>query len=554
MVFDFCIIGAQQDYNERNCSVRMYRENGTMQKKSKVEIETRRQVGRYDAIVFGASVGGVRAAIGLAKENRKVLLTEETDWIGGQLTAQGVPPDENRFIEEKGCTESYRFFRKKIRDYYRSLPDVTQEAKADMFLNPGKAWVCRLSFEPKVALRLLEEEMRPYLEGGQIDLRKNTIVLECTAEADLVTGAVIADLRTGSREYVTAPYFIDATDCGDFLPIAGVEYRMGREAGSETGEEGAAETADEQDMQPATWVVALELREKLAEEDRMKKPAEYDYFSSLGVTYGDDPLFSWYIPTLDGKGKRKFRMFNEDPEKGLAGLWEYRRVRAKEIFCKPTTEISLINWPQQDYSFGNVFGNDLAGYHRHMAKQLALCLAYWIQNEAPTETGGKGYPVRLSKETFDTEDGCAKAPYIRESRRIVALRTVTEGDVSADKNAGPKFFEDSVGVGHYSIDFHFTTKSGETFNRATVPFEIPLSALIPVRVKNVLPGCKNIGVTHITNGCYRLHPIEWNIGESVGLLVAYCLENGCLPREVTGKRLREYQGRLKQNGVQLHWD
>jgi hypothetical protein len=44
-----------------------------------------------------------------------------------------------------------------------------------------------------------------------------------------------------------------------------------------------------------------------------------------------------------------------------------------------------------------------------------------------------------------------------------------------------------------------------------------------VRVRNLLPACKNIGATHITNGCYRLHPVEWNIGESAGLLAAFCI-------------------------------
>ena len=34
--------------------------------------------------------------------------------------------------------------------------------------------------------------------------------------------------------------------------------------------------------------------------------------------------------------------------------------------------------------------------------------------------------------------------------------------------------------------------------------------------ENLLPACKNLGVTHITNGCYRLHPVEWNIGEAAG--------------------------------------
>ncbi len=46
------------------------------------------------------------------------------------------------------------------------------------------------------------------------------------------------------------------------------------------------------------------------------------------------------------------------------------------------------------------------------------------------------------------------------------------------------------------------------------------------------PAGKNIGTTHITNGCYRLHPVEWNIGEVAGALAAYCLDHAATPRAV----------------------
>jgi hypothetical protein len=63
-------------------------------------------------------------------------------------------------------------------------------------------------------------------------------------------------------------------------------------------------------------------------------------------------------------------------------------------------------------------------------------------------------------------------------------------------------------------------------------------------------------VTHITNGCYRLHPVEWNIGESAGALAAYCLQQHCAPRQVYRKiQLREnYQKVLTDKlGIQLAW-
>jgi hypothetical protein len=82
-----------------------------------------------------------------------------------------------------------------------------------------------------------------------------------------------------------------------------------------------------------------------------------------------------------------------------------------------------------------------------------------------------------------------------------------------------------------------------------------LGALLPVRVENLIPACKNLGVTHITNGCYRLHPVEWNIGEAAGLLAAFCLQNRLAPRQVREQagHLEAFQSLLQQQGVVLAW-
>jgi NADPH-dependent 2,4-dienoyl-CoA reductase/sulfur reductase-like enzyme len=74
---------------------------------------------RADLAIIGGSTGGCAAALAAVKSGQRVILTEETDWIGGQFTSQGVPPDEHSYIERFGCTDSYRQFRNRIRDYYR---------------------------------------------------------------------------------------------------------------------------------------------------------------------------------------------------------------------------------------------------------------------------------------------------------------------------------------------------------------------------------------------------------------------------------------------------
>ncbi|HEY8551635.1 MAG TPA: FAD-dependent oxidoreductase, partial [Vicinamibacterales bacterium] len=116
-------------------------------------------------------------------------------------------------------------------------------------------------------------------------------------------------------------------------------------------------------------------------------------------------------------------------------------------------------------------------------------------------------------------------------------------------------FPDSVGVGSYRIDLHPSSGGDNYVDVSSLPFQIPLGALIPRRVENLLPGCKNIGTTHITNGCYRLHPVEWNIGEAAGALAGFCLDRKEPPRRVRNHKplLEEFQASLVQEGIELAW-
>ena len=98
-------------------------------------------------------------------------------------------------------------------------------------------------------------------------------------------------------------------------------------------------------------------------------------------------------------------------------------------------------------------------------------------------------------------------------------------------------FDDTVGVGSYRIDLHPSTAGRGYLDIATYPFQIPLGALVPQRIENLLASGKSLGVTHITNGCYRLHPVEWNVGEAAGALAAFCLERRTGPRCGSAGRL-----------------
>jgi hypothetical protein len=248
---------------------------------------------------------------------------------------------------------------------------------------------------------------------------------------------------------------------------------------------------------------------------------------------------------------------------GALNLWIYRRiVRERNFaagFCRG--DVTLVNWPQNDYWLGNLFGVSDAEAARHLkrARNLSLSLVYWMQ----VEQGWKG--LYLRPDITGTADGLAQYPYVRESRRIQAEFTVLEEHVGTNarmKATGKPFeevaaaeFKDSVGVGSYRIDLHPSSGGDNYIDVSSLPFQIPLGALIPKRVENLLAGCKNLGVTHITNGCYRLHPVEWNIGESAGALAAHCVAHKLKPRQVRSDpaRLAGFQSLLTTQGVEIAW-
>jgi hypothetical protein len=162
-----------------------------------------------------------------------------------------------------------------------------------------------------------------------------------------------------------------------------------------------------------------------------------------------------------------------------------------------------------------------------------------------------------------THDGLAKYPYIRESRRIKAMFTVLEEHVGRENRAlvtgksnnSAAVFADSIGIGYYHIDLHPTCGGDNYIDFDSLPFQIPLGAMIPESTENLIPACKNIGSTHITNGCYRLHPVEWNIGEAAGSLVAFAFKKKVNPRTIRERKdlLGEFQNFIRSQGIETHW-
>jgi hypothetical protein len=510
-----------------------------------------------DIAIIGGGVGGCAAALAACSLGKKVYMSEEYDWIGGQLTSQAVPPDEHKWIEQFGCTRSYRKFRDQVRSYYRQYYPLSDYGRFAYYLNPGNGGVSRLCAEPRAMHAVLEQMLAPFVNSGKLTIHTRCKVIKAHRLGNKIQ-AVTLEREDGEKLTVHAAYVLDATECGDVLPLAEVEYVTGAESKQETNEPHALDgPANPHDVQAFTYCFAMDYFED--ENHVIDKPKDYDFWRSFQAPFWPNPQLNWVSPDPKSLEPTEEALF---PGTDKYPLFIYRRIVDKANFTAGTypSDISLVNWAQNDYFLGNIYDvpKSLAEKHHRQAKQLSYSLLYWMQTEAPRPDGGAGYPgLRLRPDVVGTKDGMAQAPYIRESRRIKAEFTVLEQHVSAAirGDRGAEEFHDSVGIGCYRIDLHPSMSGRNFLDISSVPFQIPLGSLIPERVTNLLAACKNIGTTHITNGCYRLHPVEWNIGESAGFTAAFCLEKRMNPSEVRAdeEKLKELQALLTANGVELAW-
>jgi len=488
-----------------------------------------------DVCVVGGGTGGWAAALALQDLGISVVVTEPTDWIGGQLTSQGVPSDEHPWIEEFGCTRRYRIFRTQVREYYRNHRRITAPEFAQ---NPGGGWVSNLCVLPWIAHKVLREM------GRDIPLLLRHRLTEYRGDS-----VIVLDTISGDQTQISAKWFLDATEDSALLLAAAVPTVTGAESRAMTGEPHAKDTYEPDNVQAMTWIAALGWREPAGNEHLIQKPARYDFWKSYQPDFWPGPLLGFMDVHPITLQPRHLPLKSSDVE-----LFSYRQIADPKRDADSPYASTIVNWPMNDA----FISHDPAD-----ARELTASLVYWLQQEAPRHDGGIGYPeLFLDSLALGTVDGFAMHPYIRECPRIVSHLTITEPMIATDLNPGldrapavPK----SVGVGAYRVDLHPTTGGDNYLDISSLPFQIPLGSLIPAEStagnRNVLPAAKNIGTTHITNGCYRLHPVEWNIGEATALLVASCLTHGLPPEAFLENEnsFAKLERLVHQRGVETRW-
>lgn len=140
-------------------------------------------------------------------------------------------------------------------------------------------------------------------------------------------------------------------------------------------------------------------------------------------------------------------------------------------------------------------------------------------------------------------------PGKRESRRFEGDYILRQQDLVEQRE-----FDDVVAHGGWAVDLHpadgiYSEKSGCTQWHAKGVYGIPWRCYYSRNIKNLLLAGRIISASHVAFGSSRVMATCAAGAQAVGTAAALCLEQGCLPADLsTGENLRELQLRLQRDG------
>ncbi|KEF43283.1 MAG: hypothetical protein ER33_00635 [Cyanobium sp. CACIAM 14] len=529
---------------------------------------------RAAVLVVGGSTAAYSATLAALQAGAAVLLVQPTQLVGGQYTAQALPASDDpperapkrlqsaTQLDPAQLDDGDLFCGSALLRAFRRRQLQLQPVGGQVIGNPGAGWVSHFAVRPDTALRALEEPLLPHLASGRLRIvpfAAPEAVEFDAASPPRLTAVRFHDLERNLRFRVEAEVVLEATDLGDLLEVGGIASRVGQEARADTGEAVLPDQAVPLCQQAFTFGIVVE-RATPAPAECL--PAPEGYGRDPWLQPADFPCSFW----VHGSGGWQERPFF-DPN----GMFRYRRLACAvpDEQVRPG-DVTVLNWGTSplgaagplgcgnDYRFGCLSGVSREERRRHLERARARAQAYLHCLQS-----AHGLALRPRGDLTWTADGIALEPYIREARRGVALTTIRHEDVARrffPGRARARSFADSVGIGAYHyLDFHPNLTPGHVDlgadGKESLPFTVPLGALIPVATDGLILSAKSIGTTHITNAAYRMHPVEWAIGEAGGRLAAFALAQGVSPRQVAcdPALLRRFQTVLTGAGAPIHW-
>lgn len=455
---------------------------------------------KTDVIIIGGGASGTMAAIQAARLGAKVVIIEETVWLGGMLTSAGVSAIDGNHKLPSGL---WGEFREHLYNHYGG-PEAVETG-----------WVSNTLFEPKVGNAILQKMVKAERNITVFHEAKWSKVQRVNNLWDVV---FVNNKKKKTK--VEGNVLIDATELGDVMAYLNVPYYLGMDSKELTNEPFALSEPNDI-VQDLTYVITLKDYGK-GTDKTIKRPKNYTKSEFEGCCDVSDPA------TFNKDNNDCFKMLT------YGGL--------------PNGKF-MINWPKN--------GNDIYLNIIEMnesdrkialeeAKQMTLRFVYYIQHELGFKHIGIDY------DQYPTKDGFPMIPYHRESRRLKAKSLFSLQHVMTPYETPESYYRTGVVVGDYTIDHHHY-KYGNApeidFVKIRVPsYNVPLGSLVPENYEGLIVAEKSIGVSNIVNGATRLQPVVLGIGQAAGALAALSVNQDKLPSQVS---VRDVQSTLLDQGAYI---
>ena len=464
-----------------------------------------------DVLVVGGGASGISAAIQSARMGVHTVVAEETPWVGGMLTAAGVSCVDGNYKLQSGL----------FGEFADSLAHRYGGWEA---LKTG--WVSHINFEPHVGQEVLTNIAASC--GDLLDIRRETTMEKVVWDGKC--WKVTLKSASGKKYNVLADVLIDGTELGDVAKACGVEYKIGMEASSDTGESIAPEQANDV-IQDLTYVTILKNYGPDADMT-IEKPEGYD-----PTPFYNSAVNPNNVVMEDGK-----------TETGQS-IWSPGMMIT---YGKTPNSKYMINWPiyGNDYYINSIEMTPAERKEAYKAaKNFTLCFIYFIQTEL-----GMKY-LGIADDEFPTEDGLALMPYHRESRRIIGEAFFTIDAAAKPYEFKYPYYRTGIAVGDYAVDHHhFRHPEWRTLpdlHFYPIPsYNVPMGVLIPKQkeIKNLIVAEKSVSVSNLINGATRLQPVTMQLGQAAGAIAALSQIQG---KEVRNVDIRKVQNELLDAGCYI---
>lgn len=471
----------------------------------------------FDVVVYGATPGGIGAAITAARMGRTVALVEPHHHVGG-MTASGLSHSD--VITRAAIGGLYREFARRV---YRHYVETYGAGSENVKLS-DEGYACEPGVAEKILSGMIADETRIRLFLGHG-------LEEVSRTGRRLVAMHVRQPASGRAENFRGRIFIDASYEGDLAAAAGAAYRIGRESRAEFNEIHAGVIY----VNPQTHAI---LAGTTGAGDR--RVQAYTVRLCLSV----DPANS-YVPKEPPPGYRRelYLPYIEewkagrmgDPKPGRPGAGTV--LRAFTLTPIPNHKYDANSWALAlSYPFAEESDQYPDGSPQVRRKieekirNLTLGLLWFVQHdpEVPAEHRQIANRFHLALDEFPDNDHFPWQLYVREARRIIGLYTLTENDVMPLAPEGrPPIHADAITAGEYPIDSMPARKRqpGDTvvlegylgmMRDITRPYQIPYGIMVPRDVEGLLVPVA-ASTTHLAFSSIRLEPTWMTLGQAAGV-------------------------------------